>query len=137
MENITINDKTNFDTWETEKVHELNKGFFSETFGNFLFENDSIKLWDLTLRPYERIPFGRRNSDYSLTCMTDGLAISRNANGQIDLMRFKKGDTPIWKHQDNEVINDFENIGEGQLKFLVIEHKPIERISATGENSIS
>jgi len=134
MENVTINEKTNFDTWEADKVDELNNGLFSNTFGNFLFENDSIKLWDLSLRPNQRIPFGRRKHDFSLTCMTDGLAISRNANGQIDLMRFKKGDTPIWQHQGKEVIIDFENIGEDHLKFLVIEHKPIERISAGGEN---
>lgn len=136
MEQITINDKANFDTWETEKVDELKSGFFRDTFGSFLFENDSIRLWDLSLGPNQRIPFGRRKSDYSVTCMTDGLAISRNANGQINLMRFKKGDTPIWQHHGNQIISDFENIGEDPLKFIVIEHKPIERKSSNGENSI-
>ncbi len=124
MDITEINEKTNFSTWEDEKVKELKKGFFVNTLGNFLFENDRIRLWDLSLLPKERIPFGRRKSNYSLTCMTDGLAISRKSNGQIDLIRFQQGDTPIWQHQDDQIICDFENIGETELKFIVIEHKP-------------
>lgn len=130
METTEINEKNNFDTWEIEKINELENDFFRGTFGNFLFENNTMKLWDFTLNPYERIPFKRLKSDYSLTCMTDGLAISRYANGQINLMRFKKGDTTIWQHQGNEIISDFQNLGEGILKLIVIEHKPIEPITS-------
>ncbi|MEP3208791.1 MAG: hypothetical protein ABJN95_06370 [Maribacter sp.] len=124
MDITEINEKTNFNTWEDEKINELKKGIFVNTLGNFLFENDSIRLWDLSLLPKERIPFGRRKSNYSLTCMTNGLAISRKSNGEIDLIRLKKGDTPIWLYEENEIICDFENIGETLLKFIVIEHKP-------------
>lgn len=131
MDSTEINEKNNFDTWEIEKVNELHAGCFNDSIGNFLFENDTIKLWDLTLCPNERIPFGRRKSNFSLTCITDGLAISRNATGQINLMRFKKGETPIWQHKGNEIINDFENIGDDVLKFIVIEHKPLEALLST------
>ena len=94
MHKTEINEKNNFDTWEIEMINELDHGLFSDAFGSFLFENDTIKLWNLTLKPFGLIPFGRRKYNYSLTCMTDGLALIRNANGQIDLLRLKKGDTP-------------------------------------------
>ena len=111
MENTEINEKNNFDTWEVEKINELEDDFFSDTFGNFLFENNTMKLWAFTLNPYERIPFTRLKRDYSVTYMTDGLAISRYANGQINLIRFKKGDATIRQYQGNEIISDFENLG--------------------------
>lgn len=129
MENTEINEKNNSDTWEVEKIHELENDFYSDTFGNFLFENNTMKLWDFTLNPYERIPITRLKSDYSVTCMTDGLAISRYANRQVNLMRFKKGDATICQHQGNEIISDFQNLGEDILKLIVIEHKPIEPIT--------
>ena len=120
-----INEKGNFETWEVEKVNELKNEFFSETIGDFLFENDSMKLWDLTLNPNERIPFGRRVYNYSLTCMTDGLALSRNSNGQINLLRFKKGESPHCELEGMESIIDFQNLGEDVLKLIVMEHKSV------------
>ncbi len=128
MKTTVINEKNNFATWEVDIIKELKNDLFSDSFGSFLFENDSMKLWELSLNPYERIPFRILNRDYSLTCMTDGLALSRFANGVINLMRFRKGDTPIWQHQGNEIISDFQNLGEDVLKLTVIEHKPLKPI---------
>lgn len=126
-----INEKGNFETWGVKEINEIKSKFFFDTMGNFLFENDSMKLWDLTLYPNERSPFVKRVSNYTLTCMTDGLALSRNSNGQINLMRFKKGESILCEFEKMNIVSDFQNLGENILKLIVMEHKSKDKKTPT------
>jgi len=125
MKCVELNPEGNFDPWENGKLAELRHGKISNTIGNsLLFENKKIRLWEITLVPNQRLPFHKQTVDYSLTCLTDGTAISRYKNGKICLLRFKKGDIAYYEYNDHkEIVRDFENIGEGVIKLSLVEYK--------------
>jgi len=112
-----------FDSWDKTKLDEIKKEQFSEAIGTSLFENEEIKLSEIILEPRKRIPFRRHKNNYSCTSFTDGLLISRNINGQVGLIRLKKGDNIFWECKDNEMIHDLENVGEETVKIAVVEEK--------------
>lgn len=118
-----INEEGNFDTWDKAKLKEAKEGNYSEAVGEILFENNTIVLWEIILAPSERLPFRRHRNNYSCTCFTDGVALIRNINGQIGLLRFEKGDHFYWEYHEEELINDIENIGEAIIKIAVVEEK--------------
>jgi len=129
MECVELNPVGNFDPWDPEKMHEL-KNNISESIGqHLLFENKWIRLWDIFLKPGQRLPFRLQNRSYSWTSLTEGLAISRYSNGKISLLRFRKGDNAYQEFTGSFVISDFENIGEEPLKINILEYKqhPIEQ----------
>lgn len=119
MNCVEINPVGNFTTWDPTKVSELRNKKFSASVGQLvLFENTTVRLWESILKPFERIPFHRRASNYSWTALTEGLAITRNINGKISLIKLEKGDTGYWEFEGKEIIVDFENIGENTIKIL-------------------
>lgn len=128
MKCVELNPEGNFDPWDPEKIEELNKKDISKSLGqDLLFENDEIRLWDITLWPNERLPFRIQNSAYSWTCLTNGLAISRHYTGKISLLRFAKGDTAYAELSEPDAVRDLENIGEGILKISVVEYKWLDK----------
>jgi hypothetical protein len=126
MKCVELNPVGNFDSWEPLKLEELK----SEEIGgslssNLIFENQSIKLFSFTMQPYDRLPFRQHGYDFSWTCPTGGLAISRNSNGKIMLLRIDQGDTGYHTPEKNSSIFDLENIGENLLEIMMIEHKTL------------
>ncbi len=119
-----LNPVGNFNSWEKSKLDELKNIDRNEPLGNsLLFENEGIKLWNITLEPGERLPFRIQKTNYNWICLTGGLAISRFATGKISLVKFEKEDIGYWEFIDNELICDLENIGEEVLNLNVIEYK--------------
>lgn len=118
-----LNAKGNFDSWKSEKLKEIRKEQFSKAVGTALFENHEIRLWEINLKPKERIPFRIHNNNYSCTSFTDALLVSRNINGQIGLIRLQKGDNFYWQCKGKEMVHDLENIGETKVKIAVLEEK--------------
>jgi len=128
MKIVELNAKGNFDSWDPAKLNELQSKKITEDLCNHLiFENDAIKLWEIVLRPSERIPFRRCKNSYSLTGLTGGVALSRIHNGVIKLIRFQKNDIAFWDFQDYNHICDFENIGEDILRISVTEFKTLKQ----------
>ncbi len=127
---VELNPVGNFDPWDPIKIEELRKDRIAESVcENLLYENETIKLWEISLMPYERIAFRKCKNIYSCTALTTGVAISRNANGSIKLLRLKKGDTAYWDCRNNEHISDLENIGEETLRISVTEFLPVKKTS--------
>ncbi len=124
-----INPKGNFDTWKKDKLNEVKNDQFSSNLGKPLFENNSIKLWEIQLKPSETTPFRRHTQNYSATSFSDGLMVSRNTNGRIVLIRLKKGDNLYFECQQQEIIHDLENIGESTIKIIVLEEKLVQQNS--------
>ena len=119
---VELNPVGNFEPWETSKLNELEKNQASSKLGQcLLYENDTMRLLVIRLKPKERLPFHRRSQFYSWTCNTDGLAVSRHKNGSIILIKFKKGATHFWDLGENGTIADFENTGEELIVIHVIE----------------
>lgn len=118
-----INSIGNFDTWDEVRLKEIKKGNFSKAIGKKLYENEDFVLWGIDLKPFERCSFRIHVNNYSCTAFSHGLALSRNVNGQIVLMRFKKGQHFYLECAGNEMITDFENVGEDTLKIAIVEEK--------------
>lgn len=126
MKLTELNPAGHFEPWSASKIKELKNIDPYEPLGNsLLFENESIKLWNISLMPGERLPFRIQKTNYNWICLTGGLAISRFDSGKICLLRLEKEDIGYWEFTDNKVVCDFENIGEDILNINLIEYKPI------------
>lgn len=117
-----INPKGNFDCWSPSWLREIKQKNFSSDIGQPLFENEEVKLWQIILEPKERLPFRRHLNTYSCNCLTDGLVLSRNTNGAVDLLRFERGET-YFRECEEEAIHDLENIGENTVRITIVEEK--------------
>lgn len=76
-----INPGGSVESWDTSKLKEIERGVCSDAVGEALFENEEIILWDIVLKPSERLPFRRHKNNNSCTCFTDGMVLVRNVNG--------------------------------------------------------
>ncbi|WP_350286139.1 hypothetical protein [uncultured Croceitalea sp.] len=124
MECLELNPANDFTKWEADYIEELHALDFQESLGNMLlFEDDTIKLWNLKLEKGERMPFIRHNKDYSWISETDALLKSRFGNGRISLIRVKQGDTEYYENNGKNCINDLENLGDEPVIFKVLEYK--------------
>lgn len=124
MQCVELNPLGNFDPWEQEKLDELLHQNISNSLGDKLvFENESVKLWDLRLDPGERMPFRRHNTNYNWVCITGGLALSRHGDGKINMIKLDPGDTEYCEHKGKDYVNDLENIGEHPIVVNILEYK--------------
>jgi hypothetical protein len=115
-----INEKGNFDCWNEVLLKEIRVKEFSSDLGIKLFESEDVVLWKIKLEPNERLPFRSHLGTYCCNCLTDGLLLSRNADGAVDLLRFEKGDY-FFRRCEEEAIHDLENIGESMVKITIVE----------------
>lgn len=124
MDCLELNPAHNFTQWEEHYIEELKSLEFKETLGNMLlFEDDSVKLWNLKLDKGERMPFLRHNKNFSWIAETNAILKSRSGNGRISLIRIEKGDTEYFEHSKKNYINDLENLGKNPAVFKILEYK--------------
>ena len=124
MKCIAINREGHFDNWESPMLEEVSN--FRNT-GNdnpyMIYQNHRIRLNVTILEPYERVPFRIILNDFSLICLSGGLAISRFSHGGISLMQFKKGEHYDHTLKQSCLIHDLQNVGEQLLVLAMIEYK--------------
>lgn len=120
-----LNPKGNFDSWDKARLREIKNGNFSEKIGKILYEGKEFVLWQIELKPFERLPFRLHKYNYSCTCFSEGLALSRNLNGQIALLRFERGDHFYKECREEEMVTDFENVGENPIKIAIVEERMV------------
>lgn len=124
MDCLELNPAHDFSRWEENYIKELHTLEFKESLGNMLlFEDDTIRLWNLKLKGGERMPFLRHNKNYSWISETDAVLKSRFGNGRIALIRVNEGDTQYIENSEKEHINDLENLGKAPAVFKVLEYK--------------
>lgn len=125
MEYTEINRAGDFEFWDPSKVKELQEDRISNCLGQkLLFENENVLVWEIALFPGERLPFRHVTRDFNWVCLTEGLVISRCGDGEINLIRMKKGDTGFISFKGEVSVQDFENIGDDGLLMHVMEFKP-------------
>jgi quercetin dioxygenase-like cupin family protein len=87
-----------------------------------LSEDGRVRVWDIRLKPGERIGFHRHVLDYFWTAVTPGRARSHQADGTTVETDYVAGET---RHESYGVgehkIHDLENIGDGELVFTTVE----------------
>lgn len=127
MKFVELNPSGNFAPWKPSKIEELKNIDINEPLGQqLLFENENVKLWDISLKHGERLPFRIQRTNYSWICLTGGLAISRFIDGKISLIKIEQGETDYWEFKKNELVCDFENVGYDLMKINILEHKTIK-----------
>jgi beta-alanine degradation protein BauB len=87
-----------------------------------LFENDRIRVWDITLAPGERLPFHRHRTSYFYRCESGGTLRVRLPDGTESV--YESPTDEVHFHEigpDELVIHDLENVGETTVRFTTVE----------------
>lgn len=101
--------------------------------GNTLVsETSRVRVWEIRLKPGERIGFHRHVLDYFWTAINPGRARSHLQDGQTVESEYHAGETRHASYGVGEYkVHDFENIGDTELIFTTVEfldsaNKPLE-----------
>jgi beta-alanine degradation protein BauB len=87
-----------------------------------LSEDGRVRVWDIRLKPGERIGFHRHVLDYFWTAVTPGRARSHQADGTTIETDYIAGETRHESYGSGEhKIHDLENIGDNELVFTTVE----------------
>jgi hypothetical protein len=86
-----------------------------------LLENDRVRIWDLDLRPGDRLPFHCHTTPYFFVCVDDGRAISRFPDGNAMTIDYAAGFTWFDEVAGGPEIHDLENVGDTRLRFTTVE----------------
>ncbi len=85
-------------------------------------ESARVRVWALSLKPGERLPFHRHQLDYFWTALTDGRARSHFNDGRVVETSYRAGDTKHLAYAKGEfMIHDLENIGDTVLAYTTVE----------------
>lgn len=87
-----------------------------------LSETDRARVWEIRLKPGERIGFHRHVLDYFWTAVTGGRARSHVQDGTTVEAEYHAGETQHASYAAGEYkIHDLENIGDTELIFTTVE----------------
>jgi beta-alanine degradation protein BauB len=85
-------------------------------------ETERVRVWQLSLKPGERIGFHTHVLDYFWTAVTAGQARSHYDDGRMVEVSYLSGDTRHHQYGLGEfMIHDLENVGETELVFTTVE----------------
>ena len=87
-----------------------------------LLENDAVRVWDITLRPGERLPFHRHRTSYFYRSHADGLVRVGFPDGSESV--YPTGVDEVHFHEigpDDLVVHDLENVGETTVSYTTVE----------------
>jgi hypothetical protein len=87
-----------------------------------LYENDDLRVWDITLQPGERLPFHRHATSYFYRCTSAGRVRVHTPDGGSD-----EYDAPLDEvvfHEigpDDVFVHDLENVGDTVVAYTTVE----------------
>jgi beta-alanine degradation protein BauB len=87
-----------------------------------LFENERIRVWDITLAPGERLPFHRHRTSYFYRCESGGMVRVRTPDGADEV--YESPVDEVHFHEigpDDLVVHDLENVGGTTVRFTTVE----------------
>ena len=86
------------------------------------FENDVIRVREVRLKPGERGPFHAHTRRHFWTVVDGGIRRQRTVDGAMITREYNVGDTNYSEHSpDDPTIHDFENAGETDIRFVIVE----------------
>ncbi|MFN2614305.1 MAG: hypothetical protein ABR552_05730 [Actinomycetota bacterium] len=87
-----------------------------------LFENDTVRVWEIELAPGERAPFHWHTHNYFYVCVEPGRARTRFPNGYFAEGDEERGGVAYMEHTAEEPgIHDLENVGEKTIRYVTVE----------------
>lgn len=115
----------NFDRWSPPLIKEFDDNVHNGCVGQTLLkETETLRVWETTLEPGERIPVHRHVLDYTWIALTDGRARQHASDGASREITYVRGQTLHFPLEAGRYhLHDLKNIGEDVLSFLVVETK--------------
>ena len=87
-----------------------------------LFENERVRVWDITLAPGERLPFHRHRTSYFYRCEAGGRLRVRTPKGGEAEYESPADEVRFHEIGPNDlVVHDLENVGETTVRFTTVE----------------
>ena len=87
-------------------------------------ETDAVRVWVISLKPGERLPYHCHVLNYFWTATSVGSARSHFGDGRNSETTYKIGDTRHYVFGPGEsMIHDLENTGTAPLSFVTVELK--------------
>ena len=88
------------------------------------FENDHVRIFEVSLGPGGRGPFHVHDATYFWTVVEPGRGLQRFADGSFVVRDYALGDTKYLIHSpEDPLVHDLENVGETTLRFVTVELK--------------
>lgn len=111
------------DPWPQWVRQEFERNQMNACVGTRLLSEDGrVRVWDIRLKPGERIGFHRHVLDYFWTAVTPGRARSHQADGTTIEASYVAGETRHESYGLGEFkMHDLENIGDDELVFTTVE----------------
>ncbi|MFD0412394.1 hypothetical protein [Streptomyces sp. NPDC127108] len=115
----------NFDRWSPPLIEEFDDNEHNGRIGQTLLkETGTLRVWETTLQPGERVPVHRHVLDYTWIALTDGRARQHASDGASREITYVRGQTLHFHFEAGQHhLHDLKNIGEDVLSFLVVETK--------------
>lgn len=87
-----------------------------------LFENERVRVWEVSLEPGARAPFHAHRRPYFWSCVDAGSGFQRSS-GRASVRRdYQSGETEfLWPTTGDPLIHDLENVGTTRLRFVTVE----------------
>ena len=95
-----------------------------------LFENDRVRVWDLSLAPGESTGLHRHESDFLYVVIGDGELQTRFADGTSDSPRSMFDGDVRFRHGNETRDHDAVNTGSSPWRNIVVEFKNQETNTA-------
>jgi beta-alanine degradation protein BauB len=87
-----------------------------------LFENDAVRIWDITLGPGERLPFHLHATSYFYRCTSAGRVRVHTPDGGSD--EYEAPLDEVAFHEigpDDLFVHDLENVGDTVVAYTTVE----------------
>jgi quercetin dioxygenase-like cupin family protein len=87
-----------------------------------LYENERIRVWDITLEPGEVLPLHRHRTSYFYRCETGGTVRVGLPDGTAEV--YESPTDEVHFHEigpDDLVVHDLANVGETTVQFTTVE----------------
>lgn len=109
--------------WPQWIAEEFDKNQLNGCVGTrLLSESERVRVWDIRLKPGERIGFHRHVLDYFWTAVTPGRGRSHMQDGSTVETDYYAGETRHETYKRGEFkVHDLENIGNAELVFTTVE----------------
>ena len=88
-----------------------------------LFENDRVRVWDLSLAPGESTGLHRHTDDYFFVVIGDGTLQAGDANGTKREARAMRNGEVRFSEVDGENVHEATNVGDTPWRNIVVELK--------------
>lgn len=104
-------------------VEEIERGPGNFVVGSrLLYENERVRVWDITLAPSERLPFHCHRTSYFYRCDAAGVSLVRTPDGAARTYESPRDEVVFHELAPGEtLVHDLANAGTTLLRFTTVE----------------